>query len=60
MNSGAYQNEWRPTARSIFVKHNTINTEKILQASKKEKSSQVQRYSMALDFSTATVDARKL
>lgn len=47
-------------AKNTFVKdHNTVDKEKILQVSREEKSSPIQRNGMALDFATATLDARR-
>lgn len=39
--------------------HNTGDKEKILQISREEKSNPTQRNGMALDFNTATLDARR-
>lgn len=52
--------ENRLRARNTFVKgRNTGDKEKILQASRKHKSSPVHRNRMFLDSSTATLDARR-
>lgn len=51
--------ENRPIARHIFVRHNTGNTEKILQASRKEKSSHIQRNTWLWTSPQPTLDARR-